>query len=40
MIQIFRDMQLTWRYVIVLDGISVFVYELLEAEQDEILLVE
>jgi hypothetical protein len=33
-------MQLTWKYVIVLDGISVFAYELLEAEQDEHLHVE
>ena len=40
MFQMFRDMQLTWKYIIVLDGVSVFAYEILEAERDDLLLVE
>ena len=40
MFQMFRDMQLTLKYIIVLDGISVFAYEILEAEQDDLLQVQ
>ena len=38
--QMFRDMQITWKYIIVLDGISLFVYEILEAELDDLLQAE